>query len=147
MPPGRFTSRNARFAAESMLNMFELRIMHSKKSRGFIMFLRVVAVCNTIRWLDSWVMFWFRWKPFPIWVHTLKTPPLLGVISQEVTYIETKFMNFDLTGLSMLYHYRNHPCLGQGISGMGWRIAGHASAHDNHIGLAFLPWFVDNLRG
>jgi len=28
--------------------------------------------------------------------------------AEDVTYIETKFMNFDLTALAMLYHYRNH---------------------------------------
>ncbi len=30
---------------------------------------------------------------------------------KDVTYIETKFMNFDLTALAMLYHYRNHEFL------------------------------------
>lgn len=42
-------------------------------------------------------MTWFSWT-------TLKA-------GKDVTYIETKFMNFDLTALAMLYHYRNHQFL------------------------------------
>lgn len=37
---------------------------------------------------------------------------LLGLSVEDVTYIETKFMNFDLTALSMLYHHRKHEPLG-----------------------------------
>mmetsp|Transcript_62995 Transcript_62995/g.138024 ORF Transcript_62995/g.138024 Transcript_62995/m.138024 type:complete len:278 (+) Transcript_62995:118-951(+) len=55
---------------------------------------------------------------------------------KEVTYIETKFMNFDLTGLSMLYHYRNHTMV-------------HALAYlyildTSTVGMAF-PWKFNEL--
>ena len=45
-----------------------------------------------------------------------KTSPTSSVgplrkAGKDVTYIETKFMNFDLTALAMLYHYRNHQFL------------------------------------
>ena len=30
-------------------------------------------------------------------------------LAKNVTYLETTFMNFDLTGMAMLYQYRNHP--------------------------------------
>lgn len=58
------------------------------------------------------------------------------LVESEVTYIETKFMNFDLTGLSMLYHYRNHPMV-------------HALAYlyildTSTVGMAF-PWKINEL--
>lgn len=58
------------------------------------------------------------------------------LVESEVTYIETKFMNFDLTGLSMLYHYRNHPMV-------------HALAYlyildTSTVGMAF-PWKFNEL--
>ena len=38
---------------------------------------------------------------------------------QEMTYIETPFMNYDLTGLALLGRYQDHPFV---QAGFAWRL-------------------------